>query len=86
MASWTRLSQAPTCGVKHDDLLSPLLFGLFTDKFESWLRAKLPHVGVQMGQKLVQMLLYADDMVMLSYLTKLMSYNRCSRLFYMSFA
>jgi hypothetical protein len=57
-----KLGQAipSTCGVKQGDPLSPLLFGLFVDAFESWLRAKHPHVGVQMGQKLVQMLLYAD--------------------------
>ena len=49
-----------TCGVKQGDPLSPLLFGLFIDEFESWLRQRLPNVGVQMGRKLVQMLLYAD--------------------------
>jgi hypothetical protein len=55
-----------SCGVKQGDPLSPLLFGLFIDEFETWLKERLPQAGVQMGAKLVQMLLYADDMVLLA--------------------
>lgn len=55
-----------TCGVKQGDPLSPLLFGLFIDEFESWLKTRLPGIGVRMGTRLVQMLLYADDMVLMA--------------------
>jgi hypothetical protein len=54
-----------TCGVKQGDPLSPLIFGLFIGEFETWLRERLPTAGAQMGSKLVQMLLYADDVVLL---------------------
>ena len=54
------------CGVKQGDPLSPLLFGLFIDEFESRLLEWLPDAGVQLGTRLLQMLLYADDMVLLS--------------------
>ena len=52
------------CGVKQGDPLSPLLFGLFIDELEQWLRERLPGAGVQLGPKLLQMLLYADDLVL----------------------
>lgn len=55
---------ASKCGVKQGDPLSPLLFGLFIDEFESRLRERLPGAGVQLGTRLLQMLLYADDMVL----------------------
>ena len=55
-----------TCGVKQGDPLSPLLFGLFIDEFEQWLLRRHPHAGVRLEGRLVQMLLYADDMVLLA--------------------
>ena len=54
------------CGVKQGDPLSPLLFGLFIDELEQWLRERLPGAGVQLGPKLLHMLLYADDLVLLA--------------------
>jgi len=60
-------SISSTCGVKQGDPLSPLLFGLFIDEFEGWLKQRYPNEGVPLhGGKVVQMLLYADDMVLLS--------------------
>lgn len=55
-----------TCGVKQGDPLSPLLFGLFIDELEQYLQQRLPQHGVQCGTKLVQLLLYADDLALLS--------------------
>ena len=55
-----------TCGVKQGDPLSPLLFGLFIDEFEQWLHDRLPNTGVEMGGEMLRMLLYADDLVLLS--------------------
>jgi hypothetical protein len=36
-------------GVKQGDPLSPLLFGLFIDRFEQFVADRLPDVGVQIG-------------------------------------
>lgn len=55
-----------TTGVKQGDPLSPLLFGLFIDEFEEWLESRLPDAGVECGGKLIRMLLYADDMVLMA--------------------
>lgn len=55
-----------TTGVKQGDPLSPLLFGLFIDEFEEWLASKLPDVGIECMGQLIRLLLYADDMVLLS--------------------
>ena len=55
-----------TTGVKQGDPLSPLLFGIFIDEFEEWLASRLPEVGVECSNQLIRLLLYADDMVLLS--------------------
>ena len=53
-------------GVKQGDPLSPLLFGLFIDRIENYLVLKCPNVGVDLCGKLLQVLLYADDLVLLA--------------------
>ncbi len=53
-----------TCGVRQGDPLSPLLFGLFIDRFEAFVTERAPGVGVALGGQLLHMLLYADDMVL----------------------
>jgi hypothetical protein len=53
-------------GVKQGDPLSPLLFGLFIDKIESFLRDKYPTAGVLLLNKIVQVLLYADDLALMT--------------------
>ena len=59
-------SIASTCGVKQGDPLSPLLFGLFIDEFEAWVKERIPGAGVPLTlEKNVPLLLYADDMVLL---------------------
>jgi len=55
-----------TRGVKQGDPLSPLLFGLFIDRVEQWLRDRVPDAGVSIGQHLIQLLLYADDLTLLA--------------------
>ena len=58
-------SIASTCGVKQGDPLSPLLFGLFIDEFEAWVKERLPGAGVPLTLEKNVPLLYADDMVLL---------------------
>ena len=53
-------------GVKQGDPLSPLLFGLFIDRIEKYLSIKCPGKGVHLCGKLLQVLLYADDLVLLA--------------------
>ncbi len=55
-----------TCGVKQGDPLSPLLFGLFIDRVEKWLLQRLPDCGVKVGDSLVRLLLYADDLALMA--------------------
>jgi hypothetical protein len=55
-----------TRGVKQGDPLSPLLFGVFFDRIEKWFAEKLPMIGVELGGKLLQLLLYADDLALLA--------------------
>ena len=55
-----------TCGVRQGDPLSPLLFSLFIDRFEQFVQHRCPGVGVHLWGTLVQVLLYADDLVLLS--------------------
>jgi hypothetical protein len=54
-------------GVKQGDPLSPLLFGLFIDRIENYMRQCCPNQGVSRdGLSILQLLLYADDLVLLA--------------------
>lgn len=53
-----------TCGVRQGDPLSPLLFGLYIDRLEAFLRARKPNIGCTIASTLLQALLYADDVVL----------------------
>ena len=54
-------------GVKQGDPLSPLLFGLFIDCFEAFLARRHGHsVGAAVASKLLRVLLYADDLVLMA--------------------
>lgn len=56
-----------TCGVKQGDPLSPLLFGLFIDELEGFMKDQVGvAAGVQLGLLRLYLLLYADDLVLLS--------------------
>jgi exonuclease III len=54
-------------GVKQGDPLSPLLFGLFIDRFEKVIdRLLCSESGVQLGLSRLKILLYADDLVLMA--------------------
>ena len=54
-------------GVMQGDSLSPLLFGLFMDRIEQYLCARLGHdVGVRIAGRIVHVLLYADDLALMA--------------------
>ena len=55
-------------GVKQDCPLSPTLFGLYIDKLEAWLR-KTDGEGVLLAGYVVKLLLYADDLILISQTT-----------------
>jgi hypothetical protein len=54
-------------GVKQRCPLSPLLFGLFIDGIEKWLNALEGDAPPLLGKLTVRLLLYADDLVLMSY-------------------
>ena len=59
-------------GVKQGDPLSPLLFGLYMDRFASFLRERCPSGDVTCGDESLQVLLYADDLVLMSHDPKIL--------------
>ncbi|KAH9319051.1 hypothetical protein KI387_020820, partial [Taxus chinensis] len=52
-------------GVKQGCPLSPTLFGLYIDKLEDWLN-KTEGGGIQLASYVVKLLLYADDLILIS--------------------
>jgi len=48
-------------------ILSPLLFGLFIDGLEKWLNALEGDAPPMLGQLAVRLLLYADDLALMSH-------------------
>ena len=52
-------------GVKQGCPLSPTLFGLYIDKLEEWLNLQGGD-GVRLGEFVIKLLLYVDDVVLIS--------------------
>jgi hypothetical protein len=53
-------------GVKQGCPLSPTLFGFYMDKLETYMKLALPASTIQIGDELVPLLFYADDIVCLA--------------------
>jgi sorting nexin-29 len=53
-------------GVKQGDPLSPLLFGLFIDRLETFLNERYPSIGVSVVAAFIRSLLYADDLALMA--------------------
>ena len=53
--------------VNQGDPLSPLLFGLYIDRFVPFLRNRCPMGDVVCGNVPIEVILYADDMVLVSH-------------------
>jgi hypothetical protein len=51
--------------VKQGCPLSPTLFGLYIDKLESWL-SRMNGEGVHLAGNVVKLILYADDLILIS--------------------
>ncbi len=62
-----RMFAAPL-GVRQGDPLSPLLFGLYIDRFEQFVLQECPRLGIELTDtQIVSLLLYADDLVLMSH-------------------
>jgi hypothetical protein len=54
-------------GVKQGDPLSPLLFGLYMDRFADFVGSRMVHPTVCVGNRPLRCILYADDLVLLAH-------------------
>lgn len=46
--------------------MSPLLFGLFIDRIESFLQKKYPLIGARLREHIIRLILYADDLALIA--------------------